>query len=851
MNRTKSVVASAVASIALLSSAVTVDFNAGNDGAIRFAARDLERILEKVPGCIALRTDPAMDAEVWRFSTAADGTFEITGRDGMGIAYGVYTYLERHCGVSWFAPDTEEIPDFTGFVLPKPSGEGRPAFSYREMWQGDLMDQTWRLRNKESRRALYGVGIGMGSPRDNHTFDNYCRTLRKTHPELFDNGRPDTLGKECQTICMTDPRTRELVAEEMCRYIAKDRAAAAGKPRYFTPVIYDLSQSDGTGGQCMCPGCKRLTDAAGGTYAAANLAFVNAVAERVGRRYPDVLIQTFAYGHTQEPPTNDVRYADNVIVRYCRSWMFRPLTARTENGQMLKEWTKHGSAFAIWSYWSMCRGSAFPLIRPPKVMEEELRFCRDCGVKRYFLQTDGAFSSSFMFLKNWMFLKLAEDPDRDSAALTAKFMKGLYGPAERPMSAYLEHLIRVQEPTRAFLDRDFFEKVNAWLDEAELLAKDDPRALLHVRNERVIVDRSMYENLAKLRREGYSYDAAEVARRFAVNSREQVKKFSVNARMREKALARVEGESKLYAHFPVELPKRFAGLEVEDLHWNRCKGQRSAVTEDPDACAGVAFYNNIDPVHSLPFSCGYFHQEAKYGDGISFRSRADVPQDEKFHLYRLGHGKVYGGLYINYDRYWLNRYYVSTPGIIPEEWEIWVSIKFQGPNFVKGSTKENRVLFDRLLYVKNDDPLRGYRIVGSNLVCNARPVELKGRNPGLRFVHFPIGDVDSITNDLYVTGLTRIKGIDGAAGMGDPFGGLWALAPGGKNAFTIECANYVKGDSDWYRFGRVVENRRIRAHAAAHGAPLKLYYRVNLNNQPGTVFLKDLQVLPIVSDIKD
>ena len=841
-------IALAATATALVASAVTVDYDAGNDPAIRFAANDLTRILKDVPGRIALRVDPSMDAEVWRFATAADGAFEIWGRDGMGIAYGVYTYLERHCGVSWFAPDTESVPDFAGFSLPRPTGEGRPAFSFREMWQADLMDATWRLRNKESRRALFGVGVGMGSPRDNHTLDVYRRTLRKTHPEIFDNGRPAADGKQCLTFCMTDPLTQELVAEEMCRYIEKDRAAVAGRPRYLTPAVYDLSQHDGSGGQCMCPGCKAVVDAAGGTYAAANMVFVNAVAERVGRRYPDVVIQTFAYNHTERPPTNDMRYADNVNVRYCRSWIFRPLTAHTENGQMLKEWTKHGSSFGIWSYWSLCRGSAFPLIQPPKVMEEELRFCRDCGVKRYFLQTDGAFASSFMFLKNWMFLKLADDPDQDSAALTAKFMKGLYGPAERPMSAYLEHLIRVQEPTRAFLDRDFFEKANAWLDEAEGLAKDDPRALRHVRNERVIVDRSMYENLAKLRREGYRYDGDEVARRFSANVRDQIRRFAFNAKMRDAALARAEGEAKLYAHFPVETPKRFAGLEVEDIHWNRCMGQRSVAVEDPDACAGMAFYNNVDPVHSLPFSCGYFNNAEKYGDGISFLSRADVPQDEKFHLYRLGRGKVYGGLYINYDRYWENRYYVSTPGIIPEEWEIWVSMKFQGPNFVEGSTNENRVLFDRLLYVKNDDPMRGYRVVGPNLVKDARPVELTGVNPGLRFVHFPIGYASSITNDLYVCGLTRIKGIDCGDGMGDPFGGLWALAPGGKNAFMIECANYVKGDSDWYRFERVIENRRIRAHAANAKGPLMLYFRVNLLNQPGTVFLKDLEVLPVAAE---
>jgi len=691
--------------------AVTVSAEVGNDPAIAFAAKDLERLLKGVSGRIALRTDPSMSAEAWRFAVAADGTFEIWGRDGMGVSYGVSTYLERHCGVAWLTPDTEIVPCFAGFVLPKPVGTGRPVIGYREMWQSDGADKTWRLRNKESRRALFNVGIGMGSPRDNHTLVQYGAALRKAHPEFFGTRRAVS-GDVCQQVCMSDETTRDFIAEEMCRYIEKDRAALVGKPRYLTPVVYDLSQPDGVGGGCFCPSCKALVEAAGGTYAGANLAFVNAVAERVGRRYPDVTIQTFAYGDTQTPPTNDVRYADNVNVRYCRSWIFRPLLATTENGQMLKAWSRHAAHLGIWSYWSFCRGSAFPLMEPPKDIQDEMRFCRDCGVSRYFLQTDRALNNSFFFLKNWLFLKLAEDPDRDAAQLTDLFMKGVYGAAAKPMSDYLSHLLKVQEPTRAFLNRDFFEKANVWLDESERLVADDARALRHVHAERVMVDRSMYENLAQLRGQGFACDAAAVARRFADNVREQVRNWGAFSKdERIKRLAAAEAEARLYARYPIPVPERFAGKDVEDIHWNRCCGARSVTVDDLDACAGVAFYNGRDDVHKLPFSCGFYNRQTQKGGSISFKTSADVPQDEKFHLYKLGRGEVFGGMYLTYDPSWENRYYVSCPGIIPEEWDIWLSMKFQGPAFVKGSTKDNRVLVDRLLYVKDaaEPPSQGER----------------------------------------------------------------------------------------------------------------------------------------------
>jgi hypothetical protein len=212
--------------------------------------------------------------------------------------------------------------------------------------------------------------------------------------------------------------------------------------------------------------------------------------------------------------------------------------------------------------------------------------------------------------------------------------------------------------------------VNAWLDEAELLAAGDERSLRHIRWERIVVDRSMYDRLGPLLKDGYVFDRGKVSKRLAENVKDQIENWCgfkprhMQARRAERLKA-AEGEGKLYAHFPVEMPKRFAGLEVEDLHWNRCKGGRSATVEDPDACAGMAFYNGQNDVHKLPYSLGFYHGKDRRGDSIRFSSREDVPQDEKFHLYKLGRAVVYSGLYLTYDSTWENRYYASTPGIIP------------------------------------------------------------------------------------------------------------------------------------------------------------------------------------------
>ena len=78
---------------------------------------------------------------------------------------------------------------------------------------------------------------------------------------------------------------------------------------------------------------------------------------------------------------------------------------------------------------------------------------------------------------------------------------------------------------------------------------------------------------------------------------------------------------------------------------------------------------------------------------------ADVPQDEKYHLYKIGRATIITPLYLHYSARAF-RAYMTTLGIIPEERDIWLSIKFQGPTFVPGSSRENAILVDRGFYVK-------------------------------------------------------------------------------------------------------------------------------------------------------
>lgn len=833
--------------------AVEVEFKPG-DPATEFAASDLKRLLKDVPGKVILREDPSMAAQAWRLKTEGDALV-ISGRDGMGIVYGTHTFLEKYADIHWFAPDTESVPDLTGWKLPQIDESGKPAFSYREMFVGtDFMDGTWRLRNKEANRADCGVGVHNGSPFDSHTFAYYAKALKEKRPDLF-QGRTSASGLNCTDLCMMDEETRDFVADEMCRYIESDAAKCAGKPKYVIPTFYDLSQNDGgSGSECMCPKCKAKFEAAG-SYAGPNIAFASAVAERVAKRHPEVTIQTFAYSYTMQPPKDETMAADNVVVRYCKSNIFHPLLPGTPNGDELAAWSKHAKRFGIWSYWRTFFGTLFPCVQPPKVIAEELRFCRRLGVDRYLVENEAPLSRSFAMLQHWLMLKLTDDPTLDEKELTRKFFRGYYGKAAGPMSKYLAYLVRRQDESRQFLDREFFEKVNAWLDEAESLVTDDEKKLRHVRWERIVVDRSMYGILGDLMRAGYVYEKEKVTARFLPNLRDQINnwcgfKYGYSKGCVPVRLAEAEREAKLYAHYPVANPKEFDGLKTVTFEWNQIMPDSAKLVDDPDAAAGSAFYN---PNYSyrLPYSIGYYADWLPGGNTIGFQTQNDVPQDEKFHPYQLGESVVMTPMYFHYDPTWEFRRYLQGVGIVPEKWQLWVSMKFQGPAYVAGSTNENRVLVDRAFYVKGADPMRGFREAGGTLVPEEfRSIEVEGTKAGdWRAKWFSLGDPKAMKNGFLVKGTVSYTGVQAPKkGVSRPFVGLWAITkPDGKNGFSIPCLTFFNGDYANVPLRAVITPDRLRRYVEQSGQDLELTFRVNMFGQEGaTVKVENLEVFPIV-----
>ena len=124
--------------------------------------------------------------------------------------------------------------------------------------------------------------------------------------------------------------------------------------------------------------------------------------------------------------------------------------------------------------------------------------------------------------------------------------------------------------------------------------------------------------------------------------------------------------------------------------------------DDPTARLGVAlrFPTRYQKFVS-PFFAGAYDNLGRSGCELS-RPSSQLPQDGRYHLFRLGTIRVLSPCYVYYNS-WHYRTWLPTLGLEPERREIWISARFDGPAYVKGSNAESQVLYDGLFLVKPED----------------------------------------------------------------------------------------------------------------------------------------------------
>lgn len=370
----------------------------------------------------------------------------IAGGGPRGTLYGVYEFLEG-LGCRWFTSDVTRIPKLRTVPLPRAPIRQQPAFEYREPFFTEAFDRDWAARNRSNGHHAQ-LDASTGGKISYYPFVHSFYQL--VPPEKYFDSHPEYFSlvdgqrrRERAQLCLTNPDVLRIATQTVERWIAEHPEA----------TIFSVSQNDWEG-WCECDRCRRVEEEEGGAHSGPLLRFVNALAEEVGKRHPDKLIDTLAYWYTEAPPLR-VRPRPNVRIRLCPIGICTAHSFATCPRSMyfyrnLQAWSKMTDRLYVWHYNTNFTHYLLPF---PDFDElaADIPLYRALGVKGLFMQ--GAYppggGGEMAWLRAWVIARLLWDPSRDARKLVDEFLEGVYGRAAGPLRKYFDLLHSEVRPAPA------------------------------------------------------------------------------------------------------------------------------------------------------------------------------------------------------------------------------------------------------------------------------------------------------------------------------------------------------------------------------------------------------------------
>jgi hypothetical protein len=410
----------------------------------------------------------------------------IAGGPPRGTLYGVYEFFEKYFGVRFLTCDDTYFPPASELKpLPRSNYTYRPPFSFRYSYYKENAERPefaarLRVNTVTNDEKLGGV---THQSLINHSLFKWISPAEfgQTHPEYFAlvNGeRKLDAGGGGPEPCVTNPEVIDIVAER----VIKELDANPNQQNF------SVSQNDNNL-YCHCPRCEEINQREG-TPMGAHLMFVNAVAERVERKHPNVKIGTLAYWYTRKAPKTVVP-RKNVQIQLCS---IECCTYHTINDQTCKRNRKFCEDMAAWKaicndiwVWNYntdfaCYDLPFPNLRS---IGANVRFFLNNNVKGVFMQANGNGTSGEMSdLRNYVIANCLWKPGQGSWPLVEEFCRLHYKSAAQPILDYLtmihdnvaaKHLHPGCFPSaeEVGLTPEISQKALAYFDEALGKADDD------------------------------------------------------------------------------------------------------------------------------------------------------------------------------------------------------------------------------------------------------------------------------------------------------------------------------------------------------------------------------------------
>jgi len=567
--------------------------------------------------------------EQWQISSVDDGVV-IGGGKSRGTLYGAYHYLEKVCGVRWFNPFETFVPKRQNIPFRDLYLSGKPAFLYRAIFtQGHDFDTQFLSRNRQNANySGYKISGFDGIAYIGPSVHTHCLWINpkkylKSNPEfyaLWKGGKRTT-----NALCLMNKECRKVMIDEV-RSALRKRYAEAKKNPLSSIQIVNISHMDERE-YCLCKDCKAFAEKHQ-ALSACDIDFINEVAGALKKEFPAVIFMTLAYTYTEKPPV-EITVADNVCVQMCDTTSNVTVPVTHPDNQFfsdcLTKWTRICKNVLVWDYWITYNFNNGALGRdlPCATVENiaaDLRFFRELGVPYFLSEQEYLRGSSDVYdFKQYVALKLLENPQLDPDRLTKQFAEEYYGPAGKLFLEYRSKLKAVQKKWHpniqwdphvgryTYLTLDFLKEMQTLFDRGEKLLASDPVRLIRWQRARISLDRAVCLRI--------SYLIEEFLRRGL-----PVEKFPFDLDLCAKRIQRaiLKYGADRYEVRNIRLPQKNSATVARNLKRDidnflkkklpRLTMTRPAIPTNSQLPAELAKVPRKD-LHILPFGSAYLHNE--------------------------------------------------------------------------------------------------------------------------------------------------------------------------------------------------------------------------------------------------
>ncbi|MBQ2252454.1 MAG: DUF4838 domain-containing protein [Clostridia bacterium] len=440
---------------------------------------------------------------------SVDRSILLTGVGTRGVAYAVYAFLEEVCGVRYWTPDYESVPEQSTLCVEGPFDvTSSPLFSMRDLNGAGSSDPKWMVKMRLNGRQSLGSENYHKTPAFGGGY-GYAGWWVHTIASLAEMEEGENGFWDIQP-CLTDEGVYQTVLKNVRKWLQENPDAS----------LVSISQNDGDkNSMCQCEKCRAFVAKHGDAESALWIDFVSRIAEEFKDEYPLVRFDTLSYTFTRKAPTG-LTVPNNVVVRVAplRACFRHGLISCTQKDPQAEEMKESLAAwgelltdnFHVWEYDAFFNEYWSPNVNYSR-LRENLKLYADLGVSGMFIQGDSGANNGFSELRAYLNAKLLWDPTMDDetfSSLMKDFCEGYYGTGTaEPLMRYMELVDEKTKETHytiyahtadeylpvdvtesasgtKMLDMSFLLQLRACFDEAEKQVKDEEQ-LLHLKKARL------------------------------------------------------------------------------------------------------------------------------------------------------------------------------------------------------------------------------------------------------------------------------------------------------------------------------------------------------------------------------